>query len=285
MSHDLETRVEQAIAAIRERSPLVPEVAVVAGSGLGRLGQMLGTPISIKTADLPGYPKSTVEGHSGRLLLGRLDGRPVVVLSGRVHAYEGYSLGETTIPVRVMARLGADTLVLTNSAGGIAEGFTPGDIMLIDDHLNLQIQSPLSGPNVGDWGPRFPDMTEVYDGDLRERCVEIAARRGVELRRGVYASLPGPQYETPAEVRMLRGLGADAVGMSTVPEAIVARHMQLRVLGLSLISNAAAGLGENPLSHDEVIEAGQAAGGTMAELIAAVIESLPPRDTTSPEKS
>ncbi len=266
--------INEAIASLRSKTDFTPEIGIVLGSGLGPLADQAERVFSCSTADIPNYPPSTVEGHDGELIMGTLSDRAVVLLKGRVHAYEGYSLREATLPIRMMALMGIKSLILTNSAGGICEGFRPGDIMLIDDHLNLQGGSPLAGPNIDSFGPRFPDMSTVYDKDLRAIAERLAPTHDINLVRGVYASLPGPQYETPAEVKMIRGLGADAVGMSTVPEAIVARHMGLRVLGLSLISNAAAGMGEAELSHAEVMEAGAATAVAFSGFLADIIQEI-----------
>lgn len=264
-------RINNATQFIRDKTDFEPSVGIVLGSGLGPLADQVEQVFSCSTTDIPDYPRSTVEGHDGEFILGTLTGQNVVLLKGRVHAYEGYSLAEATMPIRMMALLGVKTLILTNSAGGIREDFRPGDIMLIEDHLNMQGGSPLAGPNEDSFGPRFPDMSTVYDLKLREVATRVASSHDLNLVRGVYASLPGPQYETPAEVRMIRMLGADAVGMSTVPEAIVARHMRLRVLGLSLISNAAAGLSEAELSHTEVMEAGAATAAAFSGFLSDIV--------------
>lgn len=275
----LKETADRALVRLRDLGFGGARVAVVLGSGLAPLADALDDPRSADTASIPGFPRSTVAGHEGFLLQGTLGGRETLVLKGRVHGYEGYDLATVGLPVRLMALLGARVLVVTNAAGGIAEAFEPGDVMLIEDHLNLHGLSPLRGPNVDDWGPRFPDMSTAYDPLLRRLCEDRARARGLELRRGVYASVPGPQYETPAEVRMLRALGADAVGMSSVPEVIVARHMSMRVLGLSVITNAAAGLKEGPLRHEDVIAAGAAAGRALSELVQDVIAHLPESET------
>ncbi len=270
---DTRGQVEEAVAFIRGRSDKQVRIGLVLGSGLSPLVEALADADKFPTQDIPHWPRSTVEGHKGEILLGTLAGVSVAVLKGRVHAYEGYDLGEVTFPVRVLARLGIRALVLTNAAGGINKDFGAGDLMIIADHLNLQCASPLRGPNVKEWGPRFPDMSEVYDAKLRTLAKELALLQEIEVHEGVYASMPGPQYETPAEVRMLKILGADAVGMSTVPEAIVARHMSLKVLGFSVISNLAAGIADHPLSHEEVMEA----GARMGPMFSAYLQSLLPR--------
>ena len=267
-------RVELATAFLRERLTSPPAVGIVLGSGLAPLADRLDEVADVATEDIPGYPPSTVVGHAGRFLFGELGGQPVAMLKGRLHAYEGYDLDEVVLPVRIMAGLGVSTLVLTNAAGGIHPDFRTGDVMLIADHLNLHHASPLRGRNVDEWGPRFPDMTEIYDADLRRTTHSIADESGMTLREGIYASVPGPQYETPAEIRMLATLGADAVGMSTVPEAIAARHLGLRVLGLSVISNAAAGISKTPLDHAEVVEAGKRVGEELSSLLVTLLARL-----------
>jgi purine-nucleoside phosphorylase len=264
-------RVETAAAWLEERGFQDVEIGIVLGSGLAPLADEVEIEVEVGAEDIPGYPASTVAGHEGKLLLGQLAGRRVIMLKGRLHGYEGHDLALTTLPIRVMALLGVRTVVITNGAGGIDLSFRAGDLMLIEDHLNLQGRSPLAGANEEEWGPRFPDMTEAYDLELRRLAIEVAATRGIELRRGIYASVPGPQYETPAEVRMLRALGGQAVGMSSVPEVIAARHMGLRVLGLSLITNAAAGVTGDPLSHEEVVAAGEAVGDRVSGLVSDIV--------------
>ena len=223
---------------------------------------------------MPGFARATVEGHRGRVVLGRVEGVAVAVMQGRSHYYEGYTLEETTFPVRVLALLGAKSLVLTNAAGGLNNAFSQGALVVISDHLNLLGANPLRGPNDERFGPRFPDMTEVYDHEYQEVAIREGHEIGLDLRRGVYAALPGPSYETPAEIRMLRLLGADAVGMSTVPEAIVARHMGLRVLGVSCITNMAAGVEDRPIDHAEVMETGARVRESFTELLRRVIPKL-----------
>ena len=267
-------QVEEAAALLRDAVGMEPQVAVILGSGLAGLSDLLRDPVEVPTSRIPHYPPSTVEGHEGVFLAGSIEGVRVLLLKGRIHAYEGYSLDQVVLPVRLMALCGARTIVLTNAAGGLKEGFIPGDIMLIEDHLNLQHQSPLAGPNIDAWGRRFPDMTEVYDSTLRALAFEVADAQGLALKRGVYASCPGPQYETPAEIRMLKVLGADAVGMSTVPEAIAARHMGCSVLGFSLISNLAAGISPTPLNHEEVVEAGRRAEPVFVRFLGALLPRL-----------
>jgi purine-nucleoside phosphorylase len=262
-------------AAVRTRTDLVPEIGIVLGSGLGGLAGDLDEPIAIPFADLPGWPSATAPGHVGQLLLGRLVGRPVVMLHGRFHIYEGNDPGLVVQPVLLFQRLGARIVVLTNAAGGVDPAFGPGTLMVIADHLNLTGRTPLLGPNADDIGPRFQDLTDAWSPRLRERLHKAGRAEGVELAEGIYAGLLGPQYETPAEVRMLRTLGADAVGMSTVLEAIAARWAGLEVCGVSLVTNAGAGYSGEPLSHEEVLAAGAEAGPRLARVIRRFVADLP----------
>lgn len=267
-------RVEHAARTVRARIAEEPRVALVLGSGLGALADDLESSTAIPYNEVPGFARPTVEGHAGRLVLGKMGGVAVAAMQGRFHFYEGYTLEEVTFPVRVLGLLGAKTLVLTNAAGGLNNSLQQGSLMLISDHLNLMGASPLRGPNDERFGPRFPDMSAVYDRAYQEIAVQEAHAIGTELRRGVYAALPGPNYETPAEIRMLRALGADAVGMSTVPEAIVARQMSLRVLGISCITNMAAGVLDKPIDHGEVIETGERVRATFTELLRHIVPKL-----------
>ena len=260
-------RAEHAARVIRSRISVQPRLALVLGSGLGDFGDELVDAVGIPYAEIPGFPTSTVAGHAGRLVIGTVEEVPVVAMQGRVHFYEGYSLEQVTFPVRVFKLLGINTLLLTNAAGGIDVQLSQGALMLINDHLNLMAASPLRGANDDRFGPRFPDMTEVYSRELQEVAIEEARALGVELRRGVYAALAGPSYETPAEIHMLRGFGADAVGMSTVPEAIVARQMGMEVVGISCITNMAAGLGNEKINHQEVMETGKQVRDVFARLL------------------
>ena len=236
------------------RTSLRPLVAVTLGSGLGALADELTDTVSVSLSDLPDFPVSTAEGHDGRMIFGCLDGIPLVVLKGRVHSYEGYTPQEVVRPVRLFASLGVRALILTNAAGGIGEGMKAGDLMLLSDHISSFVHSPLQGPNEDDFGTRFPDMSAVYDPVLRGHALEIAKNENIPLHEGIYLQTSGPNYETPAEIRMYRTLGADAVGMSTAVEAIAARHAGLRICGISCISNLAAGISSTPLSHEEVQE-------------------------------
>ena len=272
---DQPARLAALEGAVRARTGLVPEVGIVLGSGLGGLADDLDDPIAIPFADLPGWPSATAPGHVGRLLLGRLVGRPVVMLQGRFHIYEGNDPGLVIQPILLFQRLGARIVVLTNAAGGVDPAFGPGTLMVIADHLNLTGRTPLLGPNADDIGPRFQDLTDAWSPRLRERLHEAGRAEGVELAEGIYAGLLGPQYETPAEVRMLRTLGADAVGMSTVLEAIAARWAGLDVCGVSLVTNAGAGYSGVALSHEEVLAAGAEAGPRLARVIRRFVAELP----------
>jgi purine-nucleoside phosphorylase len=250
----MKKNVEAAAEFIRGKAKGSPTVAIVLGSGLGDFASSLSASVSWPYGDIPGWPASTIVGHEGRLTIGEVAGRRVAALAGRAHFYEGYDLRTVTFPTRVVGMLGVKTLVLTNAAGGVNMQFAPGRLMAIDDHINLMGTNPLIGPNDESFGPRFPDMTEVYSLRLRKMADEAAASLGFELLHGVYAACHGPSYETPAEIRYLRQIGADAVGMSTVPEAIVARHMGIEVLGISCITNMAAGVMPRPLNHQEVLD-------------------------------
>ncbi len=267
-------RVDAAVEAIRRRGGAGPQTAVVLGSGLGDFVERLASPITIPYADLPSWPVSRVIGHAGMLAIGDVAGRRVAVLAGRVHLYEGRDLGDVVFATRVMGRLGVKHLILTNAAGGVNTGFSQGGLMVIDDHINLQGANPLVGDNDERFGPRFPDMTEAYSGRLRRIADEAASAVGVPVTHGVYAALLGPSYETPAEIRYLRAIGADAVGMSTVPEAIAARHMGLEVLGISCISNMAAGVLPEPLNHADVLATTRRVRGSFIALLEGIVERL-----------
>jgi purine-nucleoside phosphorylase len=266
--------VEEAVDAIRSRVPEVPEIAIVLGSGLGDFASALDDAASMAYGDLPHWPASRVVGHEGRLAIGRSRGRLIAALAGRSHAYEGHDLQTVTFAVRVLGVLGVKTLILTNAAGGVNTGFLRGALMVIDDHINLLGNNPLAGPNDERFGPRFPDMTEVYSQRLRRIADEAGRELGLVLPHGVYVALLGPSYETPAEIRYLRTIGADAVGMSTVPEAIVARQMGMEVLGLSCISNMAAGVLPQPLHHDEVLETTRRVRGQFIALLEGILDRL-----------
>ncbi len=267
-------RAAHAARVVRARWTEEARVALILGSGLGAFADDMDDAVALPYADIPGFARSTVEGHAGRLVLGKVDGVPVAAMQGRFHYYEGYEWDEVTFPIRMLGLLGIKTLVLTNAAGGLNNSLKQGALMLISDHLNLMGTNPLRGPNEARFGPRFPDMSDVYDRDFQDIAIREAHAIGLELRRGIYAALQGPCYETPAEIRMLRALGADAVGMSTVPEALVARHMAIKVLGISCITNMAAGVLDQPIDHAEVIETGQRVRETFSALLRRVIPKL-----------
>ena len=266
-------QIEAAARAIREKAGEA-EIGVILGSGLGDYVQALEDARYIDYRDIPGFPVSTAPGHAGRWWTGTLHGKRVCMMQGRFHAYEGYDLGEVTMPVRVMALLGVKTLIVTNAAGGVNLAFNPGDLMILTDCINFSGKNPLTGSNLDQFGPRFPDMTRAYDRELIALCQGQADRLGIPVRQGVYMWFNGPCYETPAEIRMARILGADAVGMSTVPETIVARHCGIRVLGVSCITNMAAGILDQPLCHEEVTEVANRVRTTFRSLLDAVIEAM-----------
>jgi purine-nucleoside phosphorylase len=269
-----ESRILEAAAAVRARCGVVPDTAVVLGSGLGDFSETLVDAVAIAYGDLPHWPASDVVGHAGRLVVGSLAGRRVAALCGRVHLYEGHDPAAVVFATRVMGRLGARRIILTNAAGGINTDFAQGALMIIDDHINLLGSNPLAGPNDERLGPRFPDMTEVYAPRLRRIADEAARARGIPLSHGVYIAVHGPSYETPAEIRAFRTLGADAVGMSTVPEALAARHMGLEVLGISCITNMAAGVLPQPIDHADVLETTRRVRGSFGSLLEGIIERL-----------
>lgn len=266
--------IVEAAEYIREKGGVKPEVGLILGSGLGVLAELMENAVSISYSDIPHFPVSTVEGHEGELLLGTIQGRPVVMMKGRFHMYEGYGPELTAFPVRVMKELGVTTMLVTNAAGGVNTSFEPGDLMLITDHLNMTGTNPLIGPNDPQLGVRFPDMSEAYSRRLRKLALDTAEKQGFSMQQGVYAGLLGPTYETPAEIVMLRTLGADAVGMSTVSEVIVARHAGLEVLGISCITNMAAGILDQPLSHDEVMETAEKVREQFLGLVTSVIPNM-----------
>ena len=267
-------RVTEAAAFLRTRLDPVPETAIVLGSGLGAFADALGSPTVVPYEDIPGWPASRVVGHAGRLVSGITRGRPVLALSGRVHFYEGHDLDTVTFATRVLGRLGVKQLVLTNAAGGINTKFASGALMVIDDHINLLGTNPLVGPNDDRFGLRFPDMSEVYSRRLRGLADDAAAAMGLAIEHGVYIAVTGPSYETPAEIRAFRVIGADAVGMSTVPEAIVARHMGMDVLGISCISNMAAGILPQALTQEEVMETADRVRGEFIALLEGILGRL-----------
>jgi purine-nucleoside phosphorylase len=269
------TQLKESVRSIQDRAPgFVPEVALVLGSGLGFLADAVECAVTIPYDGIINFPVSTAPGHAGRLVLGMLAGKKVAVMQGRFHYYEGYSFAESVYGIRALRLLGAKTLLVTNAAGGLGDGFAPGDIMLIEDHIKFFDDSPLRGANIPELGTRFPDMSYAYTPALRETAVNAAQALNIPLRRGVYMCFPGPQYETPAEIRAAKVLGADAVGMSTVPEVIAAAHAGMDVLGFSLISNMAAGLQTHKLSEQEVLDTAEAAKGTFSKLVLKCLEGM-----------
>ena len=270
-------QIDEAVDAIRKRTSYRPRVGLILGSGLNSLADSVEKADIIPYGQLPNWPVSTVQGHAGRLVIGELEGQTALVMQGRIHFYEGYSMSQITLPVRVMLRLGLEVLFVTNAAGGVNPDFVPGDVMLISDNLNLigmMGANPLMGPNIDELGPRFPDMSQAYDRKLRDLARQVASSENLQLREGVYCALSGPSFEGPADLRFLRGIGADAVGMSTVPEVIVARHGGMRVLGLSGISNKANLDGSTVTTHEEVMEAGKVIAPKMEKIIRGVLRSL-----------
>ena len=250
------------------------DIGVILGSGLGDYAEALEDAVKLPYSEIPGFPRSTVAGHAGMWCCGTLYGKRVVMMQGRFHCYEGYSMKDVTLPVRVMQKIGVKTLIVTNAAGGVNLGYHPGELMVIGDMFSMTAQNPLIGPNLDAFGPRFPDMSCAFDKELRALAHECASEQGFALREGVYAQMTGPTYETPAEIRMLRTLGADAVGMSTVPEVIVARHGGMRVLGISCITNMAAGILDQPLNHAEVTETANRVKGQFRNLLDRIIEKM-----------
>lgn len=259
---------------ILEKITVQPQVGLILGSGLGTLADEVENATVIPYTDIPNFAKSGAIGHANELVIGELEGKIVLAMKGRFHYYEGFSMDEVTFPVRVMKALGIEQLIVTNACGAVNTDFKPGDLMLIEDHINLTGQNPLIGPNNDELGTRFPDMSNLYDKDLRKLAADVAAQQGFDLQTGVYAWWSGPTYETPAEIHMIRTLGADAVGMSTVPEAIIARHGQMRVLGISCLTNMAAGVLDQPLNHQEVIDVAAQVNKKFTGLIKGVVAAL-----------
>lgn len=268
---DIMTMIDETTQYIRSQITQTPEIAIILGSGLGPLANLVENPIEMSYADIPNFKASTVAGHAGKLIYGTIEGHCVLVMSGRFHFYEGHPMEIVTLPVRVFARLGIKNLIVTNAAGGIGDSLIPGSIMLINDHLSFMCPSPLHGPNLDVFGTRFPDMSEVYTPSLRALAKDVANKLGINVSEGVYCYFRGPQYETPAEIRAAKVLGADAAGMSTVPEAIVARHCGMRILGISLITNKAAGLSKTLLSHEEVSAVAAVSEKNMLALVTGII--------------
>ncbi len=273
MSHTgIYQKIREAVEFIQKHAPMQPEIGLILGSGLGPIADHVTDAVTLSYSQIPHFQNPSIEGHAGKMIVGKMNGTPVVLLQGRFHLYEGHSMEDVVFPTRAICGLGIHTLVLTNAAGGINTRFRPGDLMFIEDHLNLMGDNPLKGPNLSQLGPRFPDLTEAYHRGCLETLKQTAKELGITFHTGTYAGLLGPTYETPAEVRMLRTLGADAVGMSTVPESIAANHLGVQVAGLSCITNLAAGLSPHKLSHQEVIETSNLAAEKMKNLI---LSSLP----------
>lgn len=267
-------RASAAAEFVAARAPLQPKLGIVLGSGLGSFARKVEQATAIPYSQIPHFPQSTVPGHSGRLMIGTIGGVPVAVMQGRVHAYEGYSSEEVTFPIRVLSRLGVKTLVLTNAAGGINPAFRQGQLVLISDHINLTGRNPIAGAHDARFGPRFFDMSDAYSAQLRAVAKDAAKDIDLDLEEGVYLSVLGPSFETPAEIRAFRTMGADLVGMSTVQETIVARQMGIEVLGISCVTNLAAGIQATPLSHEEVLEAGRAVEARLAELLTRLVAGM-----------
>lgn len=267
-------KAEAAAQLIFSQTKLRPLIGLILGSGLGAFADEFSRAVRIPYSEIPYFPTATAIGHAGNMVIGEVAGTPVIAMQGRVHLYEGYSVQQVAFPIRVFARLGVQAVILTNAAGGILKELTQGRLVIIKDHINLQGANPLSGPNEEKFGPRFPDMTTAYDRKFRAIAAAQSKRLGTEMPEGVYAALPGPSYETPAEIRYLRAIGADLVGMSTVPEVIAARHCNIRVLGISCLTNAAAGVIDQPLVHSEVLEVAERVRGEFVVLLKAVVPEI-----------
>ena len=267
MRNEVSEKLQKCLCSVREKTDFVPQVAIVLGSGLGDYADGIQVEAEIDYKEIEGFPVSTVPGHAGKFIFGYIEKVPVVCMKGRVHYYEGYPISDVVLPTRLMQLLGAKILFLTNASGGINPAFHAGDLMLITDHIATFVPNPLIGPNADEFGVRFPDMTSVYDEDLQEIIRNKAKEQRIDLKEGVYVQLTGPSFEAPAEIRMLRTLGADAVGMSTVVEAIVANHMGMKICGISCVCNPAAGMNEQPLTHEEVQEASAKAAPLFEQLV------------------
>jgi len=264
---------KQSAEYIQSKLKVTPEIGLILGSGLGILADEIEDAVAIPYSEIPNFPVSTVHGHAGQLVIGQLSGKTVIAMQGRFHHYEGYTMDKVTFPVRVMKLLGVEKLIVTNAAGGVNKEFTPGDLMLITDHINM-MGNPLIGANDDRFGPRFPDMSTAYDKEFQQMARTVAADLNIAIQEGVYLGLTGPTYETPAEIRMIRTLGGDAVGMSTVPEVIVANHSSMRVLGISCITNMAAGILDQPLNHEEVIETTEKVKNTFLQYVKELVKNL-----------
>lgn len=273
MPVELYEKIKEAASFIKKQGAKNPEIGLILGSGLGELGEEIEDPLVISYREIPHFPVSTVSGHAGQLVYGELSGKKVLVMQGRFHYYEGYTLEEVTFPVRVMKELGMESIMVTNAAGGVNEEFIPGDLMMITDQINFTGFNPLHGPNDDELGPRFTDMSHSYDMEYQEVIRKVAKEESVDLKEGVYIGFSGPTYETPAEIKMIRGWGADAVGMSTVPEVIVANHAGLKVMGISCITNLAAGM-QKELNHEEVVETTTRVKEVFKSFVKSIIKAL-----------
>lgn len=268
---DMMKKLDKTVDFLKSKIGFTPDIAIILGSGLGKLADFIEDKQEISYEDIPNFPQTTVVGHEGKLIFGTLGGRKVLAMKGRFHYYEGNDMEVVVYPIRVFKRMGIENIIVTNAAGGVNTSFVPGDLMLITDHISLFCDNPLRGENLDDLGQRFPDMSKVYDRELQKLALDSAKSLGIVLKSGIYSYCKGPSYESPAEIRALRMLGADAVGMSTVPEAITARHMGLRVLGISCITNMAAGILDQPLNHKEVMETGKKVEKTFTDLVSEIV--------------
>lgn len=266
--------IKKTVSYLNERIPFTPEIVIILGSGLGILSGMVNDPVVIPYSDIPGFSSTTVAGHAQELIAGTIHDKKVLLMNGRFHYYEGHSMDTVTFPMRVFSALGINKLIVTNAAGGVGDGLNPGSIMLITDHISVFCPSPLIGANLDEFGPRFPDMSQIYSEDMIQKARMVAASLNISINEGVYFYLTGPQYESPAEIRMVRAMGGDAVGMSTVPEVIVAKHCGMEILGISLITNKAAGLGQKKLEHSEVISTARLAQDNLTGLVSTLIGYL-----------
>lgn len=271
---DLLEKINEATQYIKSKINVSPEIGLILGSGLGELSKDIVADIKIQYSDIPNFPISTVKGHEGSLIIGKLSGKNIVAMNGRFHYYEGYDLKQVTFPIRVMKELGIKVLIITNAAGGINRNLSPGDLMIIEDHINFAFNNPLIGKNYDELGPRFPDMSHAYDEYLINMAIDIAKKNNIDIKKGTYVWMTGPQYETPAEVRLVSFLGGDAVGMSTVPEVITAVHGGIKVLGISCITNMAAGILPQPLNHSEVIETANLVKNKFSYLVKEIIKNI-----------
>ncbi len=270
----MEDKINRSIKYIDSLVDFSPDVGIILGSGLGDYVDSIDKTLEIPYEDIPELPVSTVPGHKGCFVLGKRANKNLMIMQGRIHLYEGYTMKKITLPLRIMIKKGIRALIITNAAGGINRGFKPGDLMVITDHINLMGDNPLIGPNLESFGPRFPDMTEAYDKELINTALAVGRKLGIDIKKGVYAGLKGPSYETPAEIEMLRRMGADAVGMSTIPEVIVARHSGIKTLAISCISNMAAGIMDKPLSHQEVVDTAKKIRPQFVKLLNGIVSSI-----------